>query len=80
MYLSDVAKSLTSKLVFTRSWYSNQSAKEMKIDIIPALQDNYMYLLTDPHTNQAAVIDPVEPEKVRILPIKWLIDDLYTNR
>ncbi|EDV28270.1 uncharacterized protein TRIADDRAFT_20939 [Trichoplax adhaerens] len=36
----------------------------MKIDVIPALQDNYMYLLTDPKTNQAAIVDPVEPEKV----------------
>lgn len=42
----------------------------MKIDVIPALQDNYMYLLTDSQTNQAAIVDPVEPEKVHMLPIK----------
>lgn len=37
---------------------------KMKIKILPALQDNYMYLLVDKKTNQAAVIDPVEPNKV----------------
>ena len=31
---------------------------------VPALEDNYMYLIVDPATSTAAVIDPVEPEKL----------------
>ncbi len=37
----------------------------MKIKLLPALEDNYMYLLIDEATNDAAVVDPVEPEKVK---------------
>ena len=36
----------------------------MKVHILPALSDNYMYLLVDEKTQTAAVVDPVEPEKV----------------
>jgi len=38
--------------------------KGMKVKLIPALQDNYMYLLIDKATRQAAAVDPVEPDKV----------------
>ena len=34
------------------------------IDICPALRDNYMYLISDPTTKVAAVVDPVEPQKL----------------
>ncbi|KAK3592767.1 hypothetical protein CHS0354_003202 [Potamilus streckersoni] len=37
---------------------------EMKIRLIPALQDNYMYLLIDEETRQCAAVDPVEPKKI----------------
>lgn len=36
----------------------------MKIIPIPALEDNYSYILIDEKTKEAAVIDPVEPIKV----------------
>ncbi|XP_074035995.1 hydroxyacylglutathione hydrolase tenzing norgay isoform X2 [Leptinotarsa decemlineata] len=36
----------------------------MKVTILPALSDNYMYLITDENTKQAAVVDPVEPDTV----------------
>lgn len=36
----------------------------MKIELLPALSDNYMYLLVDTETREAAVVDPVEPVKV----------------
>jgi len=36
----------------------------MKIRLIPALADNYMYLLIDERSKKAAVVDPVEPESV----------------
>ena len=39
-------------------------ASSMKVEIIPALGDNYMYLLIDEHTKHAAIVDPVEPAKV----------------
>lgn len=36
----------------------------MKIELLPALTDNYMYLLIDEATKEAAIVDPVEPGKV----------------
>ncbi|KAH8256068.1 hydroxyacylglutathione hydrolase, mitochondrial isoform X1 [Drosophila bipectinata] len=36
----------------------------MEIKILPALQDNYMYLIVDTKTREAAIVDPVEPELV----------------
>ncbi|XP_072124748.1 hydroxyacylglutathione hydrolase, mitochondrial [Mobula birostris] len=37
---------------------------KMKIELLPALTDNYMYLLIDNETREAAIVDPVEPKKV----------------
>ena len=36
------------------------------MDIVPveALEDNYMYFIIDKSTNEAAVVDPVEPVKL----------------
>ncbi|XP_046545916.1 hydroxyacylglutathione hydrolase, mitochondrial-like isoform X2 [Haliotis rubra] len=36
----------------------------MRVKLIPALEDNYMYLLIDEDTKQCAAVDPVEPEKI----------------
>ena len=36
----------------------------MRVELIPALEDNYMYLLIDDKTNDCAVVDPVNPESV----------------
>ncbi|XP_064479008.1 hydroxyacylglutathione hydrolase, mitochondrial-like isoform X2 [Ornithodoros turicata] len=36
----------------------------MQVKVLSALQDNYMYLIVDPNTKEAAVVDPVEPNKV----------------
>nr|XP_039264809.1 hydroxyacylglutathione hydrolase, mitochondrial-like isoform X1 [Styela clava] len=36
----------------------------MKVKIIPALDDNYMYLITDEKTNITAAVDPVQPDKL----------------
>lgn len=37
---------------------------EMKILHVPCLEDNYSYLIIDESTKEAAVVDPVEPEKL----------------
>ncbi|XP_064647645.1 hydroxyacylglutathione hydrolase, mitochondrial-like [Lineus longissimus] len=37
----------------------------MKIRLLPALQDNYMYLLIDETSKECAAVDPVEPEKIQ---------------
>ena len=37
----------------------------MRIELLPALSDNYMYLLIDVDSREAAIVDPVEPIKVR---------------
>lgn len=36
----------------------------IQVKILPALEDNYMYLLIDEDSKEAAVVDPVEPDKV----------------
>jgi len=35
----------------------------MRIEVVPALSDNYMYLLVDDITGECAAVDPVEPDK-----------------
>ena len=37
----------------------------MSIRLLPALGDNLMYLLIDKATQQAAIVDPVQPYTVR---------------
>lgn len=36
----------------------------MEVKILPALQDNYMYLIIDNETRDAAIVDPVDPDSV----------------
>lgn len=36
----------------------------INVKILPALSDNYMYLITDNSTKEAAIVDPVDPETV----------------
>lgn len=50
-----------------RGYHSQQkqiSEASMKIRILPALSDNYMYLLVCNETKQAAIVDPVAPDTV----------------
>ncbi|XP_055330950.1 uncharacterized protein LOC129583250 [Paramacrobiotus metropolitanus] len=45
-------------------------SKYFEVKIVPALLDNYMYIIVDKYKKEAAVIDPVEPER-----IKDILDD-----
>jgi len=36
----------------------------MEVKILPALSDNYMYLIIDQDTKEAAIVDPVDPNAV----------------
>ena len=54
---------LSSKSQQFHSKPTTVSLSDMKILPIPALSDNYMYLLVDKDTRQCAAVDPVEPEK-----------------
>lgn len=40
------------------------TAASMRVRILPALSDNYMYLLVDEETREAAIVDPVNPDTV----------------
>lgn len=37
---------------------------DMSVKILPALADNYMYLIICNQTREAAIVDPVNPEAV----------------
>uniref|UniRef100_A0A1B6D7X8 hydroxyacylglutathione hydrolase n=1 Tax=Clastoptera arizonana TaxID=38151 RepID=A0A1B6D7X8_9HEMI len=60
-------------MLLVSSWHSTQAflkgihvvnSTKMKVEILPALHDNYMYLIVDEATKEAAVVDPVEPDLV----------------
>ena len=36
----------------------------MTITVLPANKDNYMYLVVDKATKEAAIVDPADPETV----------------
>jgi len=38
-------------------------SSEMKVKLLPALQDNYMFMIICEKSREAAIVDPVEPEK-----------------
>lgn len=38
-------------------------SSRMKVKLLPALQDNYMYMIICEETREAALVDPVEPDK-----------------
>ena len=42
----------------------NVNNGNMRIQVLPALQDNFMYLIIDENTKEAAIVDPVEPKTV----------------
>ena len=39
----------------------------MTVHVLPALSDNYMYLLVDKTTKEAAIVDPVHPQGVSVI-------------
>ncbi|XP_070580531.1 hydroxyacylglutathione hydrolase, mitochondrial-like [Ptychodera flava] len=76
-FLSVVSRAVTSDpkfaarpvlfVGFTAKFHSKPATfpqVDMKVRLLPALEDNYMYLLIDEKTKNAAIVDPVEPEKV----------------
>lgn len=55
----------------TSAWFSSvlrrldvRPSRTMQVKVLNALEDNYMYLLVDSASKEAAVVDPVEPAKV----------------
>lgn len=55
-----------AELGFTgvHSQCSKKNYSDMRVHVLPALQDNYMYLIVDETTNEAAIVDPVSPKDV----------------
>ncbi|CAK1547348.1 unnamed protein product [Leptosia nina] len=48
----------------SHSSQEHHQLKTMDVKILPALKDNYMYLIVDKATKEAAIVDPVEPNTV----------------
>ncbi|KAI1285449.1 Hydroxyacylglutathione hydrolase, mitochondrial [Halotydeus destructor] len=67
MFLVNRFYNLVLPLLRTRSFHSKPLSVNhlaMQVHLLPALEDNFMYLLVDDATKEAAVVDPVEPAKV----------------
>lgn len=50
--------------------------QDMRVRLIPALEDNYMYLIIDEQTQECAAVDPVDPEKVCITLTSYVVLDI----
>lgn len=87
-----VSQSLTASYFRYNAWRQNGSrgfhsaipepmdhGTGIKIQILPALSDNYMYLIADKVSKEAAVVDPVHPQSVLDkvselnLDLKWVL-------
>lgn len=55
---------LTRNQKQAHSYSVHHQYKNMDVRILPALQDNYMYLIIDKDTKEAAIVDPVDPTTV----------------
>lgn len=62
--LSNLFRRLVTMSVREHSQSITCNYDAMKVVVMPALQDNYMYLLIDTVSNEAAIVDPVDPASV----------------
>ncbi|XP_060811294.1 transmembrane protein 104-like isoform X2 [Bombus pascuorum] len=64
------AANIMAKSISTNGFYARHcnsiliNQDNMKVQILPALQDNYMYLIIDEASQEAAIVDPVDPDSV----------------
>lgn len=45
---------------------STETLEHFAVHLLPALSDNYMYLIVDRESREAAIVDPVDPEEVHV--------------
>ncbi|KAF7988698.1 hypothetical protein HCN44_001271 [Aphidius gifuensis] len=57
----NMSSNMSTKLHSSRTKIQGQG---MNVEILPALGDNFMYLIVDNKTKEAAIVDPVDPELV----------------
>ena len=56
-----VSRTLASRMAQD---YFKRDLPDFYVQVIPALSDNFMYLVVDNATKESAVVDPVNPDKV----------------
>ncbi|XP_022084961.1 hydroxyacylglutathione hydrolase, mitochondrial-like isoform X2 [Acanthaster planci] len=59
-----VVSTATSRIRSNHSITIDVQQLAMNVKVLSALEDNYMYLVIDEKTKEAAIVDPVDPEKV----------------
>ncbi|XP_041603400.1 hydroxyacylglutathione hydrolase, mitochondrial isoform X3 [Vulpes lagopus] len=64
--LSGPGPALPGALLYHANSWKSVTVEQgtMKVELLPALTDNYMYLIIDDETKEAGVVDPVQPQKV----------------
>ena len=64
------AHCITTSMADHHTSRSTEQLNHMTIKLLPALSDNYMYLLIDKASKEAAIVDPVNPDEVCMLSYK----------
>ena len=57
---------IATTMAYHHTSRSTEQLNHMTIKLLPAYTDNYMYLLIDKASKEAAVVDPVNPDEVSL--------------
>lgn len=63
-FLPAVKRALASSIQMDVRDCFKRESPDFYVQVVPALSDNFMYLIVDKATKETAVVDPVNPDKV----------------